>query len=81
MTTMKKRTTNNQVHPPRPKKVRTDAKGNETVRIWLKDHNTTMLFTKDLTRNGASVLINNINTTLKSLGVSELPRNRFLITK
>ena len=72
---------NNQVHPPRPKKARTDAKGNETCRLWLKDHDTTMLFTKDLTRNGASMLINSINTTLISLGVSALPKNRFLITK
>lgn len=71
----------NQVHPPRPKKARVDAKGNERCRLWLKDGDTTMLFTKDLTRNGASVLINSINTTLKSLGVSELPNNKFLITK
>lgn len=72
---------NNQVHPPRPKKTRTDMKGNETVRVWLKDNKTTMPFVENLTRNGVSVLINSINTTLKSLGVSEIPKNRFLITR
>lgn len=71
----------NQVHPPCSKKTRMDAKGNEHIRLWLKDHDTTMLFAKNLTRNAASVLINNINTTLKSLGVSELPKNKFLITR
>ena len=71
----------NQVHPPCPKKVRTDAHGNERVQMWLRDGRTTMPFVEGLTRNGVSVLINNINTTLKSLGVSELPKNKFLITR
>lgn len=74
-------TSGNQVHPPRPKRKRVDAQGNDHVRVWLKDHDSTMLLTKDLTRNGASVLINTINTTLISLGVSALPNNKFLITK
>lgn len=71
----------NQVHPPRPKKVRVDARGNETVQMWLRDGRTTMPFVTGLTPNGVSVLINSINTTLKSLGVSELPKNKFLITR
>ena len=71
----------NQVHPPRPKRKRVDARGNEHVKLWIRDHETTMLFCKNLTHKACSVLINNINTTLISLGGSALPKNKFLITK
>lgn len=69
------------MHPPRPKKARTDAKGNNKCKLWLKDHDSTMLICKNLTHQAYSVLINNINTTLISLGGAALPKNRFLITK
>lgn len=47
----------------------------------MKDGNTTMLFTKDLTENGCKALINSINSTLISLGASALPNNKFLIVR
>lgn len=69
----------NQVHPP--KKSRTDTNGNERCRLWLKDGNTTMLLTKELTNAGCKALINSINTSLISLGAKALSQQRFLITK
>ena len=71
----------NQVHNAPPKKDRVDAKGNERCRLWLKDGNTTMLLTKELTNAGCKALINAINTSLISLGAKSLKKERFLITK
>ena len=71
----------NQIHPPRTKKAHVDNQGNEKCRLWLKDGNTTMLLTKELTNAGCKALINSINTNLISLGGKSLEKNRFLITK
>lgn len=71
----------NQVHPPLPKKERVDERGNDHYRLWLKDGNTTMLITKELTEHGCKALINSINSTLIKLGAKPLTQNRYLITK
>lgn len=71
----------NQIHPPRPKRVRVDSKGNDMRRLWLKDGNTTMLLIDKLTENGCKALINSINTSLIAMGKKALPKQRFLITK
>lgn len=71
----------NQVHPPLPKKERVDGRGNDHSRLWLKDGNTTMLITKELTNSGCKALINSINSTLIRLGAKALPKERYLITK
>ena len=73
--------TNNQIHPPLPKKKRVDAQGNDKRRLWIKDGNTTMLITKELTETGCKALINSINSTLIKLGHKSLPKNKFLITR
>lgn len=77
----KKMNTANQVHSPLPEKKRVDEHGNDHRRFWLKDGDTTMLFTKELTENGCKVMINTINTTLVKLGAKPLPKSRFLVTK
>lgn len=71
----------NQVHAAQSKKNRVDKRGNEKCRLWLKDGNTTMLLTKELTNAGCKALINSINTNLISLGGKSLGKKRFLITK
>lgn len=73
--------TANQVRPPLPKKKRVDGQGNDLRRLWLKDGNTTMLITKDLTENGCKVIINSINTAMVKLGKKAFPKYKFLITK
>ena len=73
--------TQNQVHPPLPKKKRVDERGNDTRRMWLRDGKTTMPFVEGLTSEGCKVLINAINTTLVSLGGKSLPNNKFIITR
>lgn len=73
--------TANQVHSPLPKKKRVDEQGNDLRRLWLKDGNTTMLITKDLTENGCKVIINSINTAMVKLGKKAFPKSKFLITK
>lgn len=73
--------TANQVHSPLPKKKRVDGQGNDLRRLWLKDGNTTMLITKDLTENGCKVIINSINTAMVKLGKKAFPKSKFLITK
>lgn len=71
----------NQVHPPRPKRVRVDAQGNDKRRLWLKDGHSTMLFYEGLTENGCKSLINAVNTALIRMNKKALPNNRFLITR
>lgn len=71
----------NQIHQPAPKRVRVDKNGNDTRKLWLKDHDTTMLICRGLTENGCKLLVNSINSTLEKLGHEKLPHNRFLITK
>lgn len=71
----------NQVHPPRPKKARVDAQGNDKRRLWLKEGSATMLFYNGLTKNGCEALINHINTCLINMGEKPLRANKFLITR
>lgn len=71
----------NQVHPPLSKEKRVDEQGNDLRRLWLKDGNTTMLITKDLTENGCKVIINSINTAMVKLGKKAFPKSKFLITR
>jgi len=73
--------TNNQIHPPLPKRKRVDNKGNDTRRMWLKDGKTTMPFVEGLTESACKALINSINSTLISLGHKTLAKNKFLITR
>mgnify|MGYP006958167284 CR=1 FL=1 len=73
--------TQNQVHNPRPKKVRVDSQGNDKRRLFLKDGQTTMLFHQGLTENSYRVLIHKINDVLVSMGRKALPNSRFLITR
>lgn len=70
----------NQLHGPRKKKQRVDNNGNDHHRLWIKDGHTTMLLTKDLTKQGCEVLIDTIVSSAKALGTI-IPSNRFLITK
>lgn len=70
----------NQLHGPRPKKQTTDDKGNKRCRLWLKDGDTTMLITKELTHNAAQVFVQGVNNSLELLGGKRLNKNRFLIT-
>lgn len=71
----------NQVHPPRPKRVRVDKQGNERCRMWLKEGTSTMLFTDSLTKNGCIGLINHINNYLLACGCKTIPQQKFLITR
>ena len=71
----------NQIHRPRPKKDRVDGKGNDKRRLWLKDGNTTMLITDQLTDGGCRALISSVNDTLTKLGVKPLAKTRFLISR
>lgn len=73
--------TANQVHSPLPKKKRVDEHGNDLRRLWLKDGDTTMLITKELTENGCKAIINSINTTMVKLGKKAFPKSKFLITR
>lgn len=69
----------NQVHPPRNKHATKDKLGNDRNRLWLKDGNTTMLLTKDITYSAAQVLQRLTKTFLDS---NKLKTSlTFLITK
>ena len=69
----------NQIHPPRKKNVTKDRLGNDRNRLWLKDGNTTMLLTKDITSSAAHVLERLFKTFLDS---NKLKTSlTFLITK
>lgn len=61
-------TKQNQVHPPRPKKMRVDTLGNDRRKIFFKSGNSTMLFCKDLTENGARAMSIRLTEHLKRLG-------------
>ena len=67
----------NQVHSQK----RGVDKNKQRKRLWLKDGDTTMLITKELSENGCKALIHSINTALLRLGVKPLKPKRFLITQ
>lgn len=58
----------NQEHPPLPKKKRVDVRGNSFKRVYFKDGNSTMLFCRGLTENGAKALISSLNDAAIKLG-------------
>lgn len=58
----------NQEHPPLPKKKRVDVKGNSFKRVYFKAGNSTMLFCRGITENGAKALISALNDTACKLG-------------
>lgn len=60
--------TKNQVNPPLPKKKRVDSLGNNRKRVFFKSGNSTMLFCKGLTENGAKALENAISDACVKLG-------------
>lgn len=72
-------TTANQLHSPKPAKVRVDKLGNDRYRLWFKSGNSTMLFTKGLTKNAANCLISNIDRYMSQLHVKL--EGTWLITK
>lgn len=69
----------NQNHPPRKKKLTKDVNGNDRNRLWIKDGNTTMLLTKDITKNAAQALETRIRSFLKACKLTT--SIQFLITK
>lgn len=60
--------TQNQIHPPLPKKKRVDDKGNSRVRVIAKDGGATMIIAEHLTENAAQVLIDKISEAINKLG-------------
>lgn len=71
--------TQNQVHPLRKKALTKDANGNDRNRLWIKDGNTTMLLTKDITKNAAQALEEKIRSFLKACNLRT--SIQFLVTK
>ena len=69
----------NQNHPPRKKHLTKDINGNDRNRLWIKDVNTTMLLTKDITRNAAYALEERIRSFLSACKLET--SIKFLITK
>lgn len=71
--------TQNQVHPPLPKKKRVDNLGNSRKRLWVKSGTSTMLLCKGLTDNGAIALIKAVKDIATKLGTTI--ECNFLITQ
>ena len=69
----------NQVHPPRPKKLHKDELGNDRNRLWFKCGNSTMLFADNLTKNEIVVLTNSLFKLLHQFN-SKL-EGQWIITK
>lgn len=60
--------TQNQIHPPLPKKKRVDDKGNSHVRVIAKEGGASMIVVENLTENSAKVFINKISEVIDKLG-------------
>jgi len=60
--------TQNQIHPPLPKKKRVDDKGNSRVRVIAKEGGASMIVVENLTENAAEVFINKISEVINKLG-------------
>ena len=58
----------NQQNPPRPKKKRMDAKGNDYRRIFVKSGTATLMLADGLTDNACDILMTKIEESIKSLG-------------
>jgi len=58
----------NQVHPPLPKKKRVDNLGNDRRRAYFKCGNSTMLLAQGLTENGVKAVANALENILSDLG-------------
>ena len=70
--------TQNQVHPPRPKAKRVDKQGNHRYRVFYKDGDASMLFTKGITKPAANVMITRLKEHMTKLGVEW--KGHFIIT-
>lgn len=70
--------TQNQVHPPQSKTKRVDKQGNHRYRVFYKDGDASMLFTKGITKPAANVMITRLKEHMTKLGV-EL-KGHFIIT-
>ncbi len=68
----------NQVDPPQPKAKRVDKQGNHRYRVFYKDGDASMLFTKGITKPAANVMITRLKEHMAKLGV-EL-KGHFIIT-
>jgi hypothetical protein len=76
---MSKTKIQNQVHPPRPKWKRVDAKGNDNRRLFFKCGNSTMLFARGLTENGCKAAISHVSSIMEKLGSKV--EGKFIITR
>ena len=70
--------TQNQIHPPLPKKKRVDCKGNSRVRVIAKDSGASMIIAEHLTENAAQVLIDKISETITKLSGSQKVKFRII---
>lgn len=70
--------TQNQIHPPLPKKKRVDDKGNSRVRVIAKDGGASMIVVENLTENAAEVFINKISETITKLSGSQKVKFRII---
>lgn len=70
--------TQNQIHPPLPKKKRVDDKGNSRVRVIAKDSGASMIIAEHLTENAAQVLIDKISETITKLSGSQKVKFRII---
>lgn len=68
----------NQINAPLPKRKRVDAQGNHRYRVFYKDGDASMLFTKGITKPAANVMIARLKEHMTKLGV-EL-KGHFIIT-
>lgn len=68
----------NQMHSPQPKAKRVDKQGNHRYRVFYKDGDASMLFTKGITKPAANVMITRLKEHMAKLGV-EL-KGHFIIT-
>lgn len=70
--------TQNQIHPPLPKKKRVDDKGNSRVRVIAKDGGASMIVVENLTENAAEVFINKISEIITKLSGNQKVKFRII---
>lgn len=70
--------TQNQIHPPLPKKKRVDDKGNSRIRVIAKDGGASMIIAEHLTENAAQVLIDKISEIITKLSGNQKVKFRII---
>ena len=65
---MKQRSSQNQIHPPLPKKKRVDTLGNSKRRVFVKSGTATLLLVSGVTEPAADAFINSIRDYAERLG-------------